>query len=216
MAIVRAQIEIQSTAGMPTDVVMNRFHFRTPFDPVINTERDEIIARITGFYDGLLSNTRRLSARWPVTVSGIGHVIKLYNMGDPVPRVPFSVTTFALGVVPSQTGLPDECALVLSFQASKISGTPQARRRNRIYFGPITQSSTTTLSSETRPSTQFVDDLVKAADEKLAVNGAGVEWITRSETTGAVAIVADGWVDNAFDTQRRRGPNPSVRTTFIA
>jgi hypothetical protein len=216
MAIIRAQVEIQSASGMPTDVVMNRFHFRTPLTPASGAEQLNILDRIVNFYDGTLTNTRKLSARWPVTVAANGHLIKLYDMADPKPRVPVFTGVFNLGVVPNQTGLPDEVALVLSFQATRVSGTAQARRRNRIYFGPIITSSATTVASETRPNALIIDDLIKAADEKLAVATLGIEWIVRSETTGQVAPVVDGWVDNSFDTQRRRGPNASARTVFTA
>jgi hypothetical protein len=144
-------------------------------------------------------------------------VIKVYDMGDPVPRQPltvFPMVTFP--VAPAQTGFPDEVALVLSFQGAKVSGVPQARRRNRVYFGPVTTASAVVTSNENRPSAGIIDDLIKAADEKLAIATLGVEWIVRSETTGVVTPVTDGWVDNSWDTQRRRGTAPSARTVFTA
>jgi hypothetical protein len=40
-------------------------------------------------------------------------------------------------------------------------------------------------------------------------------WIVVSEVAGLNdVIVTNGWVDNAFDIQRRRGVTPTSRSTF--
>jgi hypothetical protein len=214
MAIVRAQVKIQSVAGMPKDVVMNRFHFATPGSTVLATEITEIQTRVIAFYEGLNSLGRRLSARWPQQVAATGHIVELYDMADPAPRQPISTTTFNVATVPSNTGLPDEVACVLSFQALKISGIPQARRRNRIYFGPLRTSDATLQNSEVRPIGGLLEDLTKSAKEFLDTATLGILWVVRSETYGSWAEVANGWADNAFDTQRRRGTAPTARTIF--
>jgi hypothetical protein len=35
-----------------------------------------------------------------------------------------------------------------------------------------------------------------------------------SRTSGSSVLIDNGWVDNAPDIQRRRGIDPSARTTF--
>jgi hypothetical protein len=51
----------------------------------------------------------------------------------------------------------------------------------------------------------------------LAADASALRWSIRSITPveNFVPIVA-GWIDDAFDTQRRRGPDPSFRTNWGA
>jgi hypothetical protein len=41
-------------------------------------------------------------------------------------------------------------------------------------------------------------------------------WVVWSEADQDAGSVFDGWIDNAFDTQRRRGVQASSRTTWVA
>jgi hypothetical protein len=47
-----------------------------------------------------------------------------------------------------------------------------------------------------------------------AIASASWDWVVYSPTDDAYHEVANGWVDNAWDTQRRRGYKPTSRTTF--
>jgi hypothetical protein len=40
-------------------------------------------------------------------------------------------------------------------------------------------------------------------------------WSVWSEANQTASPVRDGWVDDAWDTQRRRGLDSSARTTFV-
>jgi hypothetical protein len=61
-------------------------------------------------------------------------------------------------------------------------------------------------------------DTLKGAAARLAAAGPGADWIVYSELEqGRVGpeygglSVTHGWVDNAFDVQRRRGVDPGLR-----
>ena len=41
-----------------------------------------------------------------------------------------------------------------------------------------------------------------------------VTWGLLSPTDGAIYAITAGYIDNAFDIQRRRGEDPSAKTTF--
>jgi hypothetical protein len=101
----------------------------------------------------------------------------------------------------------------LSFQGTPLSGTPQSRRRGRIYFGPFRTSG---LNTQGRPAAGLITSLVNAGDALLAASDAAAnwQWVIWSPTTGLEVGVANGWVDDEFDTQRRRGRVPTARTTF--
>jgi hypothetical protein len=122
--------------------------------------------------------------------------------------------------------LPNEVALCLSYQAVAISGESQARRRGRIFFGPLCNTANTlSATGECRPSAALVTALCGAATllATPAATAAGdlVHWAVYSPTTDLTETIDDafqdvdnGWVDNSFDTQRRRGRDATARTTW--
>jgi hypothetical protein len=52
---------------------------------------------------------------------------------------------------------------------------------------------------------------VAAGAENLLATSENVTWVTVSPTAGTSGVVTDGWVDNAWDTQRSRGAAPTMR-----
>ena len=141
--------------------------------------------------------------------------IKWYDLSDPTPRVPFAQSLgtvgFGNGTSPS---LPPECAICLSFQGAPVSGVSQARRRGRIFFGPL---ATNAIGSNGRVSSSALSSFATAATTLLSDSGAsGWQWCVVSRASGSpVAVfVTDGWIDDAIDIQHRRGHTPSSRTLF--
>jgi hypothetical protein len=82
-----------------------------------------------------------------------------------------------------------------------------------VFIGPLGSSSIIS-EGDARPTGELKGDLVQAAQVLRGNTALGVEWVVRSDTTGATAPVTDGWVDNAFDTQRRRGNRATQRNVF--
>ena len=149
--------------------------------------------------------------------------VKYYDMRDPTPRAP----EFEDAIAITSTGdmLPAECAVCLSFQAQITSGLNQKRRRGRIFLGPIQSAVGTVVNSQVRVSSTartLITGAAAALEDGIALATTGtLKWAVYSPTTHAESNiddafndVTDGWVDDAFDTQRRRGPKPSTRTLF--
>jgi hypothetical protein len=97
---------------------------------------------------------------------------------------------------------------------------PRAHDRNRMFLGPwsvatIAEDSTV---STARPSSGIRTDLLAAADQKLNLMAVGAGWhpLVFSPATWQSLAVAEYSVDNAFDTQRRRGPAPTIRQALAA
>lgn len=144
------------------------------------------------------------------TTSGL--TWKTYNKADPEPRVPVAIGTGNL--VPAlEDCLPTEVSLCVSFQSVALSGTPQARRRGRIYL-PFLASSKN--GSDARPTPTLVGAVVTAADALVTTSKAATNWLwcVYSPTTGLSTEVDNGWVDNEWDTQRRRGRVRTSRSLF--
>lgn len=187
------------------DAVVNTFNF-TMESTTRSADAAVIAEEVEDIYEAIIAY---LSDEW----NWGQQVYKFYDLSDPIPRAPFYEATHGTGVAPTtQATLPPEVCLCLSYQGFKASGIPQARRRGRTYYGPLGISA----NSDGVPAAGFVTGLVAGGDQLLTASQAASswEWVVRSSVTGTTIPVDNGWVDNAFDTQRRRGRKPLTRTTF--
>lgn len=197
----RLMVNLLAASGTPQDGSTNVWHCTADDLTAAQLFLGEVYNVYTAV-DGMFSNL----------VSPTGGTMKLYDLADPEPRAPVhteGMGTLTVGGAP----LPTECALVLSFQGVRVSGVQQARRRGRIYFGPIQQSAN---GSDGRPSSSTISGLVVAAQALLDASDAAAtwSWAVYSRTDSAMVTVSDGWVDNEWDTQRRRGRAATTRSRF--
>lgn len=99
---------------------------------------------------------------------------------------------------------PAEVALCLSYYA----GANQPRTRGRIYLGPFASG-----VMDERPPAVLRNAVLAFASDISGAGGVDALWQQVSKTTGARSDVTNWWVDNAWDTQRRRGAAPTGRLT---
>jgi hypothetical protein len=141
-------------------------------------------------------------------------------MGPPIYDLAFMLITSG-----SSQDLPSECAICLSFHgdttglATDVPGGapgprgdthPAARVRGRIFIGPLNQH-VQSSGSPTRVSATVLGDIVGSA---MALHTAMPSWSVWSRKNANTKLVTGGFVDNAFDTQRRRGEKASGRQTW--
>lgn len=206
MADTLLQVILKTPNGIAEDYVTNSFCIAG----MSSTSGDEaaIALAIKAFYDEL-DNTL-FSDR----IAQNGHTIKFYTAGGPQPNYPYEELTFNFGSAPTLDSLPTEVAICLSFQGLRIPGTPQSRRRGRIYLGPVKA----TLTASARP-TSGIRTIIATAATNLAAAIVAVDptyrWAVWSRTDGVAVAITDGWVDDTWDTQRRRGLDATSRTTFV-
>lgn len=207
-------------SGLPQDRIVNTFHFSNA-DPY-STHSTEVIANLIDFY----SNTS-----WGLT---LGHAIgswlspwvqrsaeiRTYNLDDPqsagppkVNRVPI-ITPFTLPATAWPNGYAEETAVCLSILG--VGPVVNARRRGRLFIGPLgiggVDASTTTQPA--RPAGGLIDDLCKVATKLVNVDAG---WAIRSSRpTQNFVAVGKGYVDNALDSQLRRGPDTTARTKWFS
>ena len=187
-----------------------------PQDAFVNTWHCDALNLPAGyedFVDDLEIFYRTVDASMSSLINPAAITATVYNMTDPTPRAPVYSKTFT-SITTSTTTLPPEVALCLSFQGERVSGQSQARRRGRVYIGPLGQiqgSTTTELVSSSA-----VAAVVGAAQVLLAASQASPEydWCVYSTVDQTLVEVDNGWVDNAFDIQRRRGTLPASRSTW--
>ncbi len=226
MSHIVAQVNLERVTGVPADRTVNSFHFEgfgVAADP---SSFAGILTKVANFYTlAPVGSTVSVGRQMASTMSVAGHTIKLYDMKQPKPRSPVAVSNFTIS--PGSSAIPAECAICLSFRGGLVSGTDPTRRRGRIFIGPLDSGSVIT-GGDARPIQQRIDDLLNAGAALLAANTdqtlpAGSRWVVDglAPTVPKPAPPGDQprqltpisylWVDNAFDTQRRRGAQATAR-----
>jgi hypothetical protein len=202
MANIRAQVILHYFTGLPEDVATNTLYFQVPGS--LATHAADIVTKISTAY---LAFDQYLAESLLEDVE-----IKLYDMADPPPRQPYLPGwSFALGAR-VDGGLPEECSVCLSFRGD---APYTARRRGRIYIGPLSEATCVqaTSGSFSTVNPPFIAAL-QAAAAILMDDSDGILWCVYSPTGGTYTIVTNGWVDNTFDTQRRRGVEATARNVW--
>jgi hypothetical protein len=212
--VIRSQVVFQGKSGLPEDQWVNTFAFTTGTvaEPT-QAMYDSIVGRLTAFYaaarnipnNGAIALSSQMSKNIAPTVQ-----IKSYWLGQAPPREPITAE-FQIAVGQGEP-LPSEVSLCASFYATR--NLP--RQRGRIFVGPLGQAAATNLGDVSRPSSAMIELLWKASQDLANVTDQGVLLAILSGADIAARRVTAGWVDNAWDTQRRRGEDASARVQWEA
>jgi hypothetical protein len=205
MTIYRVLVNVPAANAIGRDAVVNNWGING--SPTYTDFWPNLLTALKTFYDGWQSHRSHLYT-WTAARA------KLYNLEDPAPRAPLADTALSLSSTTGTNTLPQEVSICLSFQGARVSGTPQARRRGRLYLGPLASVSNDNTTG--RPSTLLQTNVKNAASAFRATSLSDLTWawvvIHAAGLPGMAATdITDGWVDDAFDTQRRRGNSASLR-----
>lgn len=228
MAHAFAQVTLERTTGVPEDRVVNGFHFYSP-NAITPAVAAAIAVRVERFYKTAAPpSANALSAYLSNVIATTGHTIKIYDQGQAIPRVPILTQALALTIATGSEAYPSEVALVCSLRAGISAGVVPARTRGRIYFGPVnvTTSTGTSAAGDARPTSAFMSALADSAkrlmDEGNALDTPQLAVFSKTDLlagneTDGLRNVVQARVNNAWDTQRRRGADPTVNVDrFIA
>ena len=218
MTIIRVQCNIPSDTALPEDDCINTWHFLTVGAATVADACDDAVLQLGVFYAAIDANLAGGTAS-PLR-------LKCYDLADPEPRVPHLEVTSAL--TPSVgVNFPNEVAVCLSYRGELLSGTNPARRRGRIYIGPLTAATGTQATGDMRPNSTFRNVLANAASDIIVAGAtADARWVVFSPTlagpppwdSGTLEAsscdVQAGFIDDAFDTVRSRGVRTTTRTLF--
>ena len=203
MALYKMQVVLKTDDGIAANYATNSLYADIVVETL--TTATDIVVAIAASYNAV---STVLSSLLDTT----GHEVKFYKLSDPSPRAPTWTLPFGITGLGSSAG-PTEVSAVVSFQAVKVSGLPQARRRGRIYLGPLINS----LADATgRIDATDLAYIANWGDLLLIASTANADWTwaVYSPTDGTGVDVDNGWADNEFDTQRRRGRPATLRSTF--
>jgi hypothetical protein len=188
---IRATIGWQMTSLLPRDVVQITPCFRHSAllpgdDPAWQELADNIAAGIDGWDTG----TRQLTVR-------------LYDIEAPPINRPKAIKILNPGTFQAAV-TAREVALCLSFNG----GNNLPQNRGRLYLPFSCFSGSVPGERPVLAMQQKVADLVPIF---AGMGGANVDWIVWSPTAGAATQVERWFVDDEWDTQRRRGLKPASR-----
>lgn len=211
MSIHRVMFVGHGPSNLPEDRVINVFHFSQS-----GAYEDNVPAcfdAVSDFYIGARST--RPVAQWLSPWVQRDAELRQYDLAEAKPRVP-TIQTLDLGAVPSAEGAPEEVALCITMHGA-VPPALTARRRGRLYIGPLNNFGVVggSTSAPSRPQATLITDLTEAAIQLAGLPATTFRWCIRSTVPAENFVpVASGYVDNAFDTQRRRGPEASTRTPW--
>ena len=215
---------MQGSTGLPADTYVNdfAFHHDSGVAPT-DLELLDLFGAVDAFYNFVTTTTNSVAKYIGEAVSrAVTHEMEFFNiftMGSPRLIEPW------LGPgAPGTTGVnePTEVSGVLSFHADLtgvqeevVSTRPRARRRGRVYVGPLTRDAILFTAAQPVLQSGFTQTLREAALEMADVaSTAGFTWSVWSRADDILRPVVAGWTDNAPDTQRRRGSASTSRVTF--
>lgn len=204
---IRAQVILPMDSGIPADVAVNTWHF--------SEEGADLSASIFNIHAALDTFYQAVDTYLSVRLDATKAHVKYYLLSDPKPRQPRADNALSTLGTGTDT-LPQELAICVSFKGAFVSGEPPARRRGRIFLGPLAQGAMGSSSVADRISSSARPAIAAAAGALLATSNASstFSWVVYSEVDNATRDVVSGWVDDAFDVQRRRGVFATTRTNF--
>jgi hypothetical protein len=160
--------------------------------------------------------------------------VRIYDLEGHLDGSPFGspidVSPFTLGAAGTSTPLPSEAAVVLTLEADGRAGAavesdtnviapattsrPKSRRTGRVFIGPCNSLSTALAGQAARPHQVFRDTILAAAlklDADLNAVAGDYDLAVWSRADARITACEAVSIDDAWDTQRRRGVQPTER-----
>lgn len=212
-----------SSTGLPADAVTNDFAFRMSGAPT-ESDLEAVVAAVDGFYRDTQTAGNAVGEFISNAINrAVTHRIEVYKiqagpLGSPIYETDWLGPPTSL----TSTGVPTEVAAVLSFHGD-LSGVleesgstrPRARRRGRVYIGPLNSAGPTGSTPPYLLGAGIQSVMRQAAVSMYdEADAAGWTWSVWSRANAELYPVVAGWTDDAPDTQRRRGPKATTRTVF--
>lgn len=217
----RIIVTIPATSGIPKDAITNTWY------------ASDVVAHSVALVTAFTADLHDFYESWNTYRSALhdwsNTSFKAYDMSDPVgsgvTRPAFAAGPLGLSATAAVSTLPSECALVMTFQSAVTFGLMRRRSRGRVYLG--TFAAVAADSTNGRPNASLITTIATAGSALIAASAGAAEydWVVYSGTGGAEVpghhvdngdtyVVDNGWVDNAWDTQRRRGLAMTAKTVF--
>lgn len=218
-------------SGVERDVVMNTFHYEGPSSPSdgdmsnwINHyyEWFNVAAPFTGLKLAIYMSEALAVGANAFTVQFFRLPSNPGNTGSPIRTFSQSMSSVWLASKP----LPNEVAACLTLQSFPTGQIPEegpgdtrpaARRRNRVYIGPLNVDALDVVLTTKEPklSDSFAGTLVYQYKEAMVTGMQAAGWtpvcFSKANWDAHRPVIA--WCDDQADTQRRRGNDATMKTS---
>lgn len=212
---------IQRKSGIERDACQNTWHYigpsATPTSPDFGNWANNYTAFmgacVGAFSPALSNNPNDVKVQFWLLPNVKG------ALGAPKMELNTTLPVAALGT----PAMPAECALVITLE-SNLTGIPEqapggarpaSRRRNRKYLGPLAETMNAEVATinESVPSSTKIDQIQTAWHTHMNAAQITNGWVpvTFSRFDWAAFPVVNTWIDDAWDTQRRRGNDPLLK-----
>lgn len=227
--IVAVTVELHHNSGLVKDSSVNNFCFSNNDVDVDEAALVAMQTALTDFYNGVDSGSSRSIAMFlsPAISRTIAPTMRTYNLdghlGGTPHGSPIDTRSLALLSAPTsgQLALPSEVAVAVTLRANYGSDAefspnarPRARDRGRVFIGPLNAGLIT--ADSTTGAAHLAGTTMGTFGHAGArlMNASGPDLCVWSRRNAAVKPVTSVQVDDAFDTQRRRGEKPTSRLTY--
>lgn len=217
MGLLRCQIDRFWTDDLPRDHIVNVVFFRDDGDSDGPLESLGFLPSVAPDYNATAQDwATQLDAYWtahaPPFVDGGATQVRLYDMHAAKPRPVLGEYTVPATQARAPSGMGNrDVALCLSFFGTR--NLP--RQRGRIFLGPIlgTHAGSLTPSSSDTSAILALAPVFHGFQVNVPDPGTNtdVDWVVHSVAGNASWKVTNGWCDNEWDTQRRRGLKADTR-----
>jgi hypothetical protein len=230
MPFVKAVVTLNHNSGLPKDADDNTFIFQTGGTYAAAVAALIAAGTIPDFYNG--ANTHGALSHYTANAIDRSASAQMVEFTDITGHLdgssagsPSDVQHWTMNSDGAGQDLPQEVAIVTTLYGSGRSTAPvnvgatrpKQSHTGRLYLGPLTTVVLDELSGEARPSANYMSDLGQACGRLLAgalALSTPCAWSVWSRKLAAVDLIVGGVVDNAFDTQRRRGVAPTLRVPW--
>lgn len=217
MPVLQIQTRLPYKTGLPRDLTVNAFNFVTADGSGGLPLLTALGNLVKSFYNDAPGADHPIAYYLSGVINRAACKNVFYNVnlvsgeiGDPVGSTTWTLAGEAAGATP----MPLEVAICASYKASDGS-IPLARRRGRVYLGPLNTTVLNVTGDYPAPSTPFTNQVAWASKQLATASAAlGAPWAVWSRAQAGAYGIDAGWVDNEFDTQRRRGVEATSRKTW--
>lgn len=193
MTVIRAQCSWQIDSANPTDVLVITPHFNTTNVAILEPlDAQQLADDLAAALDTYVSLHTQLT-------------VKLYDAKKVPPSYPLATKTVRAGTIASSPSNRD-IALCLSYYA----GVNRPRYRGRLYIPLPLVAVSGSANTATPANLTRIGDIVPVF---TGLGGVNVDWVVFSRRDNTARPISNWYVDNSWDSQRRRGGRATSRLT---
>lgn len=211
---IRVQAILQGNSALPEDRYVTTWAFASDAAET-NAGKAAAIAKVRAFYTVVRAPGPNKVCDYlaGAMINEALSEFRAYSLADPPQeRVPY-IESWGSTLLSNAAPLPSEVAACVSYYC----GLNRPGRRGRVYLGPLNTSAMTSNDSPAVLSPNAQTCFKQAGKAMIETAPLFPTWclLTKSGVGSPQLVpITNGWVDNAFDTIRKRGEQATNRALY--